>query len=87
MKQKNEAFIQQRRLMRGDKRATAEHDVHRSPRISDEEKLAEQIKTEIEERTSYLEEMRTLGGMSKREEENLRNEINSRIQEIQELGL
>ena len=53
--------------------------------MSTEEKLAEQIRKEIEERTHHLEEMRTIG-ISAREDARLQSDISRRIEEMRNLG-
>ena len=91
MQRKNAEFLQQRRLARGDKRATeAALAVLSSPRLSTEERMAEQIKAEIDERVQHLAEMQALGGaagFSKADEAGLRGQIEARIEEMRRLGV
>jgi len=85
---KNDAFVQQRRLARGDERASAAAmAVLRSPRrMSVEEKMAEQISREIDERCAHLEEMREIG-ISKAEEKAIIADINARAAELEGLKI
>ena len=79
---KNDVFVQQRRLARGDERASAAAmQVLRSPRMSVEERMAQQISREIDERCAHLEEMRDIG-ISKAEEKAIIADINARAAEL-----
>lgn len=92
---KNAAFLLQRRIARGDQRAfetagpetggKSHSQSQASPRMSAEDKLAEQIRKEIEERTDHLEEMRAIG-ISAREDARLQSDISRRIEEMRNLG-
>jgi len=89
LQQKNAAFLLQRRIARGDQRAfeTAGSGGKSqvSPRMSTEDKLAEQIRKEIEERSDHLEEMRAIG-ISAKEDARLQSDISRRIEEMRNLG-
>jgi len=50
--------------------------------MSVNEQLAEQIAQEIDERMTYLDDMRTMGKLSKKDEVKLKIEISSRVQEL-----
>ena len=95
MQKKNDAFLQQRRLARGDKRATdaalavlkhGHGHGHGQPSMSVDERMAEQIKSELDERVAHLAEMQALG-ISRAEEAGLRAEIGARIEEMRRLGV
>ena len=53
--------------------------------MSTEDKLAEQIRREIEERSDHLEQMRAIG-ISAREDARLQSDISRRIEEMRGLG-
>lgn len=90
MQQKNDAFLLQRRIARGDQRAietAGKSQSQSSPRqrMSTEDKLADQIRREIEERSDHLEQMRAIG-ISAREDARLQSDISRRIEEMRGLG-
>lgn len=88
MQQKNDEFTRQRRLARGDERATAGAlAVLKSPRMTAEEKMSKQISNEIDERCEYLEEMKGMGALTAKDEARLISEINSRMAELKRLNV
>jgi hypothetical protein len=62
---------------------------HRSskPNISVDEQLAMQITSEIDDRRSYIEEMKSAGKLSAQDETRLKGEIASRLQELKRLDI
>jgi hypothetical protein len=54
--------------------------------LSVNEQLAQQVSREIEERTTYLHEMKGLGGLSAAKERQVRQEIQSKVYELQKLN-
>ena len=58
---------------------------HHSTKLSVNEQLAEQITEEINDRTSYLEEMRKLGTLNANVERKLKAEIASKVSELARL--
>jgi hypothetical protein len=62
---------------------------HRSskPNISVDEQLAMQITSEIDDRRSYIEEMKSAGKLSAPDETRLKGEIASRLQELKRLDI
>ena len=79
----NDEYIAKRRAARGEPstaRGTAPPAP--SPRMTMDEKFAAQISSEIDERVEHLEQLRAIGGVSRKAEAQLLGEINARVTEL-----
>ena len=56
-------------------------------RLSEKEQLAEQIQQEIDERCNYLEDMKAMHALSKKDTAQVQDEIKARTRELIALGL
>ena len=56
-------------------------------KLSEKEQLAEQIQQEIDERCNYLEEMKAMDALSKKDTAQVQDEIKARTRELIALGL